>query len=96
MLVRASDALPLAASVDDEEVRVHAARKLDTRLDCVQTEQKLQEHKQQAKLIFRRITPNSEPRCSIESGQYTLQYVTPLPSSPIRLKVAHQQLLHSQ
>ncbi|KAG6832879.1 hypothetical protein H0H92_004763 [Tricholoma furcatifolium] len=58
IIVRASDALPLAASVDDE-----------------QTEQSLQEHKQQAKLIFRRITPNSEPRCSIESGQYTLHYL---------------------
>jgi vesicle transport protein SEC22 len=35
----------------------------------------LQEHKQQSKLIFRRITSNSEPRCSIESGPYTLQFV---------------------
>ncbi|KAJ7179408.1 protein transport protein Sec22 [Mycena filopes] len=58
IIVRANDALPLAASVDDE-----------------QTEQALQEHKQQSKLIFRRITPNSEPRCSIESGQYTLHYL---------------------
>ncbi|KAH7916761.1 Longin-like domain-containing protein [Hygrophoropsis aurantiaca] len=58
IIVRASDALPLAASVDDE-----------------QTEQALQEHKQQAKLIFRRISSNSEPRCSIESGQYTLHYL---------------------
>ncbi|KAL5508535.1 SEC22 [Sanghuangporus vaninii] len=57
-IVRASDALPLAATVDDE-----------------QTEQELQEHKQQAKLIFRRITPNSEPLCSIESGPYTLHYL---------------------
>ncbi|KAI0728776.1 protein transporter SEC22 [Fomitopsis betulina] len=58
LIVRASDALPLAASVDEE-----------------QTENALQEHKQQAKLIFRRITSNSEPRCSIESGQYTLHYL---------------------
>ncbi|KLO15760.1 protein transport protein Sec22 [Schizopora paradoxa] len=58
MVVRASDSLPLAASVDDEE-----------------TEHALQEHKQQAKLVFRRITPNSEPACSIESGQYTLHYI---------------------
>jgi len=58
VIARASDALPLAASVDDE-----------------QTEQALQEHKQQSKLIFRRITPNSEPRCSIESGAYTLHYL---------------------
>ncbi|EKM59472.1 uncharacterized protein PHACADRAFT_249993 [Phanerochaete carnosa HHB-10118-sp] len=58
IVVRASDALPLAATVDDEQI-----------------EQALQEHKQQAKLIFRRITPNAEPRCSIESGQYTLHYL---------------------
>jgi hypothetical protein len=44
-------------------------------LNMLQTEQALQEHKQQSKLIFRRITPNSEPRCSIESGEYTLQCV---------------------
>lgn len=25
--------------------------------------------------MFRRITPNAEPRCSIESGQYTLHYL---------------------
>ncbi|TFL00112.1 protein transporter SEC22 [Pterulicium gracile] len=58
IIARANDALPLAASVDDE-----------------QTEQALQEHKQQSKLIFRRIGTNSEPRCSIESGQYTLHYL---------------------
>jgi len=40
-----------------------------------QTEQALQEQKQQSKLVFRRITPNSEPRCSIESGAYTLHYL---------------------
>ena len=45
------------------------------RPSCSQTEQSLAEHKQQSKLIFRRITPNSEPRCSIESGAYTLQCV---------------------
>lgn len=35
----------------------------------------MQEHKQQVKLICRRITPNAEPRCSIESGPFTLQCV---------------------
>ncbi|KIJ26022.1 hypothetical protein M422DRAFT_216438 [Sphaerobolus stellatus SS14] len=57
-IVRLSDALPLAASVDDEA-----------------TESVLSEHKQQAKLIFRRINSNSEPKCSIESGPYTLHYL---------------------
>ncbi|GAA5895254.1 hypothetical protein JCM6882_006629 [Rhodosporidiobolus microsporus] len=36
---------------------------------------KLPEYKQQAKLIFRRLTPQSEPRCSIESGGCTLHYL---------------------
>ncbi|KAI6105473.1 Longin-like domain-containing protein [Pisolithus sp. B1] len=71
LIVRASDALPLAASVDDE-----------------QTEQTLQEHKQQAKLIFRRITPHSEPKCSIESGRYTLHYL--LADNVVFLTIADQ------
>ncbi|GAA6039733.1 hypothetical protein JCM8097_001376 [Rhodosporidiobolus ruineniae] len=36
---------------------------------------KLNEYKQQAKLIFRRLTPQSEPRCSIETGNSTLHYL---------------------
>lgn len=58
---------------------------------CQQTEQALQEHKQQSKLIFRRITPNAEPRCSIESGPYTLQFVfRPIPLVWIFLKIFFQ------
>lgn len=38
-----------------------------------QTETDLAEYKQQAKLIFRRLTPTSESKCSIESGKCTLQ-----------------------
>jgi len=44
-------------------------------VDDEQTESALQEQKQQAKLVFRRITSNAEPRCSIESGPYTLHYL---------------------
>ncbi|KDE09056.1 vesicle transporter SEC22 [Microbotryum lychnidis-dioicae p1A1 Lamole] len=36
---------------------------------------KLPEYKQQAKMIFRRVTPQAEPRCSIESGACTLHYL---------------------
>ena len=83
IVVRASDALPLAASVDDEQVGRHLTNFMVTTdvcgVACVtaphQTEQALQEHKQQAKLLFRRLTSNSEPRLSIESGPYTHQYV---------------------
>lgn len=41
--------------------------------DANQTEKALTEYKQQSKLVFRRLNANSEPACSIESGQYTLQ-----------------------
>ncbi|CAD6571458.1 MAG: SNAP receptor [Tremellales sp. Tagirdzhanova-0007] len=57
-IFRVADALPLAASVDDEN-----------------TEKALTEYKQQSKLVFRRLNANSEPACSIESGQYTLHYL---------------------
>lgn len=43
------------------------------------------EHKQQAKLIVRRLSPNSEPLCSIESGAYTLQWVLSSFSGRLRL-----------
>lgn len=72
-IFRTHDALPLAASVDDETVRdliYMSHREAD-----IQTEKALTEYKQQSKLVFRRLTANSEPACSIESGQYTLQYV---------------------
>lgn len=46
-----------------------------TRLRSTQTETELAEYKQQAKLIFRRLTATAEPKCSIESGKCTLQSV---------------------
>ena len=63
----------MAASVDDEQVFPMHPYASVHRLTFEQIESALQEQKQQAKLIFRRITPNAEPRCSIESGPYTLQ-----------------------
>ena len=34
---------------------------------------KMAEQKKQLKVIVRKVTPNSEPRASIESGPYTIQ-----------------------
>ena len=45
----------------------------DIELD--QAESELSEIKSQVKLVLRRLSRNSEPQASIESGQYTLQYV---------------------
>lgn len=39
----------------------------------VQTESSLSEIKSQVKMILRRLSRNSEPQASIESGAYTLQ-----------------------
>ncbi|KAI8070478.1 Longin-like domain-containing protein [Gongronella butleri] len=58
IIARVNDGLPLAASMDDEQV-----------------EMELAEHKGHAKTIFRSLNMNSEPRCSIESGNYVLHYI---------------------
>lgn len=56
-VVRVSDSLPLAQSVDDDQ------------------DPELVQHKQQAKIVFRKISPSSETRCSIDGGSMTFQYV---------------------
>lgn len=66
-VVRVSDALPLAQSVDDDQTGVDLTR-----------------YKQQAKTIFRKLTPMSETRCTIESGPMALQYVA-------RARTAHSR-----
>lgn len=98
---RVSDGLPLAASVDEESVRPFSRASLassshpvehltdETSLSLSplssQIDNALTEHKQQAKLIVRRLSPNSEPLCSIESGAYTLQWALSSFSRPLSL-----------
>ncbi|WRT67831.1 uncharacterized protein IL334_004805 [Kwoniella shivajii] len=55
--------------------RVTDGLPLAASVDDENTEKALTEYKQQSKLIFRRLNANSEPACSIESGQYTLHYL---------------------
>jgi len=43
-------------------------------VDDEQSEQELRDIKAKVKEIFRRLSRNSEPQASIESGPYTLQY----------------------
>ncbi|KDN38042.1 putative SEC22-synaptobrevin [Tilletiaria anomala UBC 951] len=63
--------------------RVSDGLPLAQSVDDDQTEKDLSEYKQQAKLIFRRLGPSAEQRCSIESGNYTLHYLMhPPPSDP--------------
>ncbi|KAL1974237.1 hypothetical protein VTN31DRAFT_5797 [Thermomyces dupontii] len=44
-------------------------------VDDEQAERELAEVKSQAKMIFRRLSRNSAPEASIESGQYSLHYI---------------------
>lgn len=46
-----------------------------TAFSLFQSEQQLAEPKQQSKLISRRLTEKSEPACSIETGNFLIQYV---------------------
>jgi len=56
--------------------RVSDALPLAQSVDDSQTETNLSEVKQQAKLIFRRLNPQAQHVCSIESGKFTLQLVS--------------------
>ena len=56
-----------------KDIAQELSRNDRTDMQVKQAEAELAEYKQQAKLIFRRLNQNSEPRASIESGPYTLQ-----------------------
>lgn len=60
MIARLGDALPLAASVQDE-----------THLQSGRT---MVEYQNQAKQLFKRMNHNSPTRGSVETGEYLFQY----------------------
>ncbi|GFF40161.1 protein transport protein sec22 [Aspergillus udagawae] len=57
------------ARLDEEGLMLAAS------VDDEQAEAELSEIKSQAKMIFRRLSRNSAPQASIESGQYNLHYL---------------------
>ncbi|XP_066961173.1 vesicle-trafficking protein SEC22b-like [Macrobrachium rosenbergii] len=59
MIARASDGLPLAASLQEDE----------------QSGRGLLDYQNQAKMLFKKLTPNSPTKCSIETGPYVFHYV---------------------
>jgi hypothetical protein len=73
----------LAASVDDEQVRQCLSiprfsffslfESWLTPFSPSQAEAELSDVKSQAKMLFKRMSRNSAPEASIESGQYNLQ-----------------------
>ncbi|XP_055336452.1 vesicle-trafficking protein SEC22b-like [Paramacrobiotus metropolitanus] len=59
MIARMADGLPLAASVQDDE----------------EHGKNLIQYQTQAKQIFKRLTPSSPNRCTIDSGNYYFHYI---------------------
>lgn len=66
---------PSAMVRSTQIVRVFDALPLAQSVDDDQGGVDLTQYKQQAKTIFRKLTPQSETRCTIESGPMALQYV---------------------
>lgn len=59
MIARLSDGLPLAATMQDDE----------------QSGKNTLEYQNQAKMLFKRLTPQSPPQCTIETGPYLFHYL---------------------
>ncbi|XP_033228252.1 vesicle-trafficking protein SEC22b-B [Belonocnema kinseyi] len=59
MIARIGDGLPLAAAMQDDE----------------QSGRSILEYQNQAKMLFRKLGPQSPTRCSIETGQYLFHYL---------------------
>ncbi|XP_066138092.1 vesicle-trafficking protein SEC22b-B [Euwallacea fornicatus] len=59
MIARVADGLPLAATMQEDE----------------QTGRNILDYQNQAKLLFRKLSPQSPPKCSIETGPYLFHYL---------------------
>ncbi|OAD62469.1 Vesicle-trafficking protein SEC22b [Eufriesea mexicana] len=59
MIARVVDGLPLAATMQEDE----------------QSERSILEYQNQAKLLFRKLGPQSPTRCTIETGPYLFHYL---------------------
>ncbi|KAK2584137.1 hypothetical protein KPH14_006571 [Odynerus spinipes] len=59
MIARISDGLPLAATMQEDE----------------QSERSTLEYQNQAKMLFRKLGPQSPTRCTIETGPYLFHYL---------------------
>ena len=55
--------------------RVSDGMPLAASMDDEKSESEMAEAKGQAKMLFKKLNDHSEPRCTIESGNFTFQYV---------------------
>lgn len=77
MLARVVDGLPLVGTMtEDEQVINQMGICLVIKLIdcfCLQSGKSVLEYQNQAKMLFRKLGPQSPPRCSIETGPYLFQ-----------------------
>nr|CAI5870458.1 unnamed protein product [Callosobruchus analis] len=59
MIARVADGLPLAATMQEDE----------------QSGRNILDYQNQAKMLFRKLGPQSPPRCTIETGPYLFHYL---------------------
>ncbi|XP_076250305.1 vesicle-trafficking protein SEC22 [Rhynchophorus ferrugineus] len=59
MIARVADGLPLAATMQEDE----------------QAGRNIMDYQNQAKMLFRKLGPQSPPRCTIETGPYLFHYL---------------------
>lgn len=77
MIARVADGLPLAATMqEDEQVFYPNITVYKLKLIWViQAGRSILDYQNQAKMLFRKLGPQSPPRCTIETGPYLFQYV---------------------
>ncbi len=78
MVARVADGLPLAASIQqDDQVRRHregsGANELKDLVVSPKLGKAVVDYQNQAKRLFKTLTPTSPNKCSIESGPYLFQ-----------------------
>lgn len=79
MIARTVDGLPLVGTMqDNEEVKKRKFYKFfkNQQLVNFQSGKSMLEYQNQAKMLFKRLGPNSPARCTLETGpSYLFQYV---------------------
>ena len=77
MIARTVDGLPLVGTMQENEEVSKTKKMLNFRFFKVniflQSGKNILEYQNQAKMLFRKITPSSPQRCTLETGPYLFQ-----------------------
>lgn len=76
MIARVADGLPLAATMQEDEqvcLNLISFNYNDSNLNILQSGRNILDYQNQAKMLFRKLGPQSPSRCTIETGPYLFQ-----------------------